>query len=88
MPAKSDSLALATASGCVACHSVNNKIVGPAFKAVAEKYQGRSDAESYLIGKIKAGGSGVWGAVPMPPQPQVQDADVKAIAQWILTIDQ
>ena len=85
--AKSDGLALATSSGCVACHAVNAKIVGPAFKAIGEKYKDRSDAESYLIGKIKAGGSGVWGAIPMPPQPQVKDADVKAIAHWISTID-
>ena len=87
VPEKSADLDLATSSGCIACHAVNNKIVGPAFKSVAEKYKGRSDAESYLIGKIKTGGSGVWGAVPMPPQPHVKDADVKALAQWILTID-
>ena len=83
-PAKSDGLALVTSAGCVACHGVDNKIVGPAFTAVRDKYKSRSDAESYLVGKIKSGGSDVWGAIPMPPQPQVKDADVKAIAQWIL----
>lgn len=78
--------ALITSYGCVACHGVANKIVGPAFAAIGEKYKAKSDAEIYLIGKIKAGGAGVWGAVPMPPQPQVKDADLKTIAQWILTI--
>ncbi len=84
--AKLDQLALAASSGCMACHAVNNKIVGPAFKEIAEKYKGTSDAESYLIAKIKAGGSGVWGAVPMPPQSHVADADVAAIARWISAI--
>lgn len=86
-PATPDGLALITSSGCVACHGVSNKIVGPAFTAVRDKYKSRADAESYLTGKIKAGGSGVWGAVPMPPQPQVKDADLKAIVHWILTND-
>ncbi len=77
-------VALATANGCMACHAVANKIVGPAFKSVAEKYQGRADAESYLIGKIKGGGAGVWGPLPMPPQSQLSDAEVKVLAQWVL----
>ena len=86
-PPKPDGLALVTSNGCVACHGVNNKIVGPAFAAIGVKYKARSDAESYLMGKIKAGGAGVWGAIPMPPQAQVKDADLKAIARWILTTD-
>ena len=85
---KPGATALVSSSGCVACHGVNNKIVGPSFAAIGEKYRARSDAESYLTGKIKAGGAGIWGAVPMPPQTQVADADLKTIAQWILTIDQ
>lgn len=74
---------LLAANACTACHGVKNKIVGPGFNEIAAKYKGQADAEAYLAGKIKSGGSGVWGAVPMPPQPQIQDADAKAIAQWI-----
>lgn len=74
---------LLSANACTACHGVKNKIVGPGFNEIAAKYKGRADAEAYLMGKIKAGGSGVWGAVPMPPQAQLKDDDAKAIAQWI-----
>ncbi|MEO8935619.1 MAG: c-type cytochrome [Burkholderiaceae bacterium] len=81
---KPDASSLATANGCMACHGVANKIVGPSFKSVAEKYRGRSDRENYLSGKIKAGGAGAWGAVRMPPQAQLSDADVKALAEWVL----
>jgi cytochrome c len=76
-------LELATAQACTACHGVNNKIVGPAFSEIAAKYQGRADAQSYLAGKIREGGSGVWGAVPMPAQPQLKDDEVAALAKWI-----
>ncbi|QBM27282.1 c-type cytochrome [Hydrogenophaga pseudoflava] len=74
---------LLAANACTACHGVKNKIVGPGFNEIAAKHKGRADAEAYLVGKIKSGGSGVWGAVPMPPQPQIKDDDAKAIAQWI-----
>jgi cytochrome c len=67
---------------CVACHGVDNKIVGPAFRDVAKKYADRADVVDYLAGKIKSGGSGIWGAIPMPPQ-AVPDADAKLIAQWL-----
>ena len=60
------------------------KIVGPGFKEIASKYAGRSDAEDYLAAKIKSGGQGIWGAIPMPPQP-LSDADTRAIAQWLAT---
>jgi cytochrome c len=76
---------LLAANACTACHGVKNKIVGPGFNEIAAKHKGRADAEAYLVGKIKSGGSGVWGAVPMPPQPQIKDDDAKAIAQWIAT---
>ena len=75
-------LALAQKHSCTACHGVDSKIVGPAFNAVASKYAGRSDAEAYLTGKIRAGGQGVWGAIPMPAQ-TLPDADLKAIAAWL-----
>ena len=76
-------LELAKAQGCTACHGVNNKIVGPGFTEIAAKYRGRADAEAYLAGKVRAGGSGVWGAVPMPAQPQLKDDEVTALARWI-----
>ncbi|HEY0267784.1 MAG TPA: c-type cytochrome [Methyloradius sp.] len=79
--------ALAQKSGCLACHSVANKIVGPAYKDVAAKYKGDKTAEAKLIAKVKAGGSGVWGPIPMPPNsPHVKDEDIKIIVQWVLTL--
>jgi cytochrome c len=71
----------------LACHSVANKIVGPAYKDVAAKYRGDKTAEAKLIAKVKAGGSGVWGPIPMPANsPQVKDEDIKTIVQWVLTL--
>ncbi|ROH86332.1 cytochrome C [Pseudomethylobacillus aquaticus] len=79
--------ALAQKSGCLACHTIANKVVGPAYKDVAAKYKGDKTAEAKLIEKVKKGGSGVWGPIPMPPHsPQVKDADIKTIVQWILTL--
>lgn len=75
---------LLAANACTACHGVKNKIVGPAFVEIAAKHSGKADAQAYLAGKIKAGGSGVYGAVPMPPQPQISDEDAKKIAAWIV----
>ena len=76
-------LALAQANSCTACHGVANKIVGPGFQEVAKKYTGRADIVDYLTGKIRKGGQGVWGPIPMPEQPQLKEADAKSIAQWI-----
>jgi len=75
---------LAKAKNCMACHAVANKLVGPAFKDVAAKYAGQKDAEAKLAQKVIKGGSGVWGAVPMPANPQVSEADAKALVKWIL----
>ena len=72
--------------GCAACHGVDKKIVGPAYQEVAAKYRGDKDALAKLTQKVKAGGSGVWGAVPMPPNAQVPEADIKALVTWILTL--
>jgi cytochrome c len=69
----------------MACHAVDAKKVGPSYKDVAKKYAGRADAVDYLAGKIKKGGAGVWGSVPMPPQ-NVSDAEAKQLAQWILSV--
>lgn len=77
-------LSMAKKNACVACHGVANKIVGPGFNEIAAKYKGNAGAEAALIGKIKSGGSGTWGSVPMPPQPQVKDEEIKTIVSWIL----
>lgn len=78
--------ALFKKSNCMACHAVDQKRVGPALKDVAAKYSGDSGAAERLAKKIKAGGSGVWGQMPMPPQTQVSDADAKALAEYVLSI--
>lgn len=78
-------LALAQKNNCLSCHAVDHKVVGPAYKDVAKKYAGDKGAEAKLIAKVKAGGSGVWGPVPMPPNAQVSDADVKTLVKWILS---
>jgi cytochrome c len=72
--------------GCTACHSVATKGVGPAFKDVAARYQGRADAAQMLERKVRNGGAGVWGDIPMPPNPAVPDAELQAIVQWVLTL--
>jgi len=79
--------ALAEKSGCLACHSVDKKILGPAYKDVAAKYKGDKAAEARLIEKVKAGGSGAWGTMPMPANsPRVKDADIKTLVQWVLAL--
>jgi cytochrome c len=71
--------------GCTACHAVDHRVVGPSFENVAAKYRGK-DAEATLVEKVKNGGSGVWGPIPMPPNPQVPDRDLHAVVKWILTL--
>ncbi len=79
--------ALAQKSGCFACHAVDNKILGPSYKDVAAKYKGDKTAEAKLIAKVKKGGSGVWGPMPMPAMsPQVKDEDIKIVVQWVLAM--
>ena len=78
--------ALAQSKGCLACHGVGNKIVGPAFKDVAKKYAGNKGAEAMLAAKVIKGGAGVWGPVPMPPQAAVSEADAKKLASWVLSL--
>ncbi len=77
-------LALAQKNACMACHTVDKKLVGPAYQDVAKKYAGQADAQAALVKSIKAGGSGKWGPVPMPPQPGLSDADANTLASWIL----
>ncbi|MFA5915593.1 MAG: c-type cytochrome [Burkholderiales bacterium] len=78
--------ALAKKYNCLACHSVDKKVVGPAYKDVAAKYKGDAGAEARLVAKVKNGGSGVWGQIPMPPNSTVPDADVKALVKWVLSL--
>jgi cytochrome c551/c552 len=80
-----DVKALLVANACLACHGIKSRIVGPGFNEVVAKHKGRPDLEAYLLSKIKGGGVGVFGSIPMPAQPQLSDADAKSIAQWIAT---
>jgi cytochrome c len=75
-------VALLAKHSCTACHAIDGKLVGPAFKDVAAKYGARADAVAYLSGKIRSGGSGLWGAIPMPPQ-TLPDAELAQIAAWL-----
>jgi len=87
LPASADDqLALAQKSGCTACHSVDKKIVGPAYKDVAAKYKGNAKAQAMLEEKVKKGGVGVWGQVPMPPNSSVKDEDIKKLVAWVLSL--
>jgi cytochrome c len=72
--------------GCAACHAVDKKIVGPAYVDVAAKYKNDKNAVATLTKKVKEGGSGVWGQIPMPPNAAVSEADVKELVAWILTL--
>jgi cytochrome c len=80
------SLELATKKTCTACHAVDKKLVGPAYKDVAAKYAGQKDAAAKLAEKIQKGGTGVWGQVPMPANPQVNADEAKTLAAWVLSV--
>ena len=84
--AAQDAEALIKKHGCVACHQVDKQVVGPAYKEVATKYAGQKDADKKLADKVKKGGSGAWGAVPMPPNAAVPDGDIQAMVKWILAL--
>lgn len=79
------SVDLAKKHACFACHTVDKKMVGPAYKDVAAKYRGDKAAPAKLAEKVKKGSQGVWGNVPMPPNTNVPDADVNALVKWILS---
>ena len=82
-PAMAD-LQLATAKNCMACHAVDKKLVGPSYKDVAAKYAGQKDAAAKLEAKVMKGGSGTWGPIPMPANPQVSADEAKKLVAWIL----
>lgn len=77
---------LAKAKNCMACHAVDKKLVGPSYKDVSAKYGTDKDAVAKLSKKIREGGTGVWGQVPMPANPQVSDAEAQTLAKWVLTV--
>ncbi len=77
--------ALATSKNCMACHAVDKKLVGPAFKDVAAKYKGDKSAVDKLAAKVIKGGAGAWGPVPMPANPQVNDAEAHKLVAWVLS---
>jgi len=74
---------IAGKNACMSCHGINNKIVGPGFNEIANKYKGNKSAVATLVKKVKVGGSGVWGTTPMPPN-NLSDADAKLVVEWIL----
>ncbi|MGP1681819.1 MAG: c-type cytochrome [Giesbergeria sp.] len=84
-PAMADE-ALAKAKNCMACHSVDKKVVGPAYKDVAKKFASQKDAVDFLAGKIMNGSSGTWGPVPMPANKQVNEAEAKQLATWVMSL--
>ena len=77
---------LAKKKNCMACHLVEQKVIGPSYKDVALKYAGQNDAVAKLSQKVMKGGAGVWGPVPMPANPQVSEAEARQLVQWILSI--
>jgi cytochrome c len=77
--------ALAKKHNCLACHAADKKLIGPSYKDVAAKYKADAGAEAKLIAKVKNGGVGAWGQIPMPPNAAVPDADIKALVKWVLS---
>ena len=83
---EADALGLAKKNGCLVCHAIDKKVVGPAWKDVAAKYRGDAGAEARLADKIAKGGSGVWGSIAMPPSPKLSEADRQALARFVLSL--
>ena len=83
LPAQANE-ALAKKHNCLACHQTDKKVIGPAYKEVAKKYKGQKDAQAQLEQKVKKGGVGVWGQIPMPPNAAVPDKDIHELVEWIL----
>ena len=84
--AASAQLELAKQKNCLACHTVDKKLVGPAYKDVAKKYENDKDAEPRLAKKVREGGVGVWGQIPMPANPQVNEAESLQLVKWVLSL--
>ncbi|MBM3356927.1 MAG: c-type cytochrome [Betaproteobacteria bacterium] len=84
-PAAQADEALLKKHNCVACHQIDKQTVGPAYRDVAKKYKGQKDAVAALSAKVKKGSQGVWGKIPMPPNPAVPDGDIKKMVEFILS---
>ena len=79
-----DLLELAKRKACLSCHGIDKRVVGPAFRDVAAKYKGEAGSEAKLVQKLRGGGSGVWGPLPMPPNPDLAESDAAALVHWVL----
>jgi cytochrome c len=79
-----DAMSVARANACMGCHAVDRKLVGPSFQQIAAKYKGDSQAGARLDAKVRDGGSGVWGVIPMPSHPSMNGADIQKVVAWIL----
>ena len=77
---------IARQAGCATCHAADKKVIGPSYKDIAAKYKGQAGAPALLAERVRKGGKGVWGAVPMPANPQVSPAEARQLATWVLTI--
>jgi cytochrome c len=75
---------IASRNACMGCHAVDRKLVGPAFQQIAAKYKGDGEARAKLSRKVRDGGSGVWGVIPMPSHPSMSDADIRTVVDWVL----
>lgn len=84
-PARAEAADLARQKACLSCHGVDNSVVGPAFRDVAQRYKGQDGAPAQLLEKLRRGGSGAWGGVPMPPNPDLPDEEARALLAWILS---
>ncbi len=78
--------ALAKKNNCMACHKADEKVVGPSYKDIAARYKGEAGARDALISKVRQGGSGAWGQMPMPPTTAASDADIATLVDWILAM--
>ncbi|SAL47898.1 cytochrome c-551 [Caballeronia peredens] len=83
-PAAADAIAIARSNACMGCHAIDRKLVGPSFQQIAEKYKGDAQAGARLEKKVKNGGAGVWGSIPMPSHPKMSDADIRTVVAWVL----
>ncbi|MDR5737031.1 c-type cytochrome [Caballeronia sp. LZ019] len=79
-----NAIAIARSNACMGCHAVDRKLVGPSFQQVAQKYKGDAQANAKLAKKVKDGGAGVWGSIPMPSHPAMKDGDIKTVVAWVL----
>ncbi|VXC59768.1 Cytochrome c class I [Burkholderia sp. 8Y] len=82
--ASGNAIAIARSNACMGCHAVDRKLVGPSFQQIAQKYKGDAQASAKLTKKVKDGGAGVWGSIPMPSHPAMNDGDIRTVVAWVL----